>query len=216
MPLEILIGSMPVSLTSSVPMNEKKSLCLATVWVLLSLLVTGCGTNEPADPGVEAQKKILRIAYTRKIDVLNAFTSQNLVDIEFSMVEGLITTNENNIHIPVLAKEIPTEENGLVVHKDDGSVEMTWRLHEKVLWHDGEAFISEDVCFTWKFVTSDHSETYNRDQYLGIIACRMPDEHTVVFTWDGVYGYYAGIFEAILPEHLLGGMTTDEIVNYVP
>ncbi len=202
-------------------MDEKKSLCLPAVRVLLSLLVTGCGANEPAAPAasapaVDAEKKILRIAYTREIDVLNAFTSQNLVDIEFSMVEGLITTNENNTYIPVLAKEIPTEDNGLVVHKDDGAVEMTWRLHENVLWHDGEAFTSEDVCFTWKFVTSDNSETYNRDQYLGIIECRMPDEHTVVFTWDGVYGYYAGIFEAILPEHILGGMTTDEIVNYVP
>ncbi len=102
-------------------MNEKKSPRLPVVWVLLSLLVTGCGANEPADPaasapGVEAQKKILRIAYTREIDVLNAFTSQHLVDIELSMVEGLITTNENNTYIPVLAKEIPTEDNGLVVH----------------------------------------------------------------------------------------------------
>ena len=136
MQLETPIGSIPVFLTSSVPMNDKKSPRLPAVWVLLSLLVTGCGANEPAAPAasapaVDVEKKILRIAYTREIDVLNAFTSQNLVDIEFSMVEGLITTNENNTYIPVLAKEIPTEENGLVVHKDDGAVEMTWRLHEK-------------------------------------------------------------------------------------
>ena len=53
--------------------------------------------------------KILRVAYEREIDVLNAFTSQNLVDIHFSMVEGLITTDENNNYVPVLAEEIPTE-----------------------------------------------------------------------------------------------------------
>lgn len=159
---------------------------------------------------------ILRVAYDREIDVLNAYTSQMLVDISFSMVEGLITTNDRNTYIPVLAKQIPTEENGLVVRNADGTIDMTWQLHEGVRWHDGESFTSEDVCFTWRFVTSTGSQTYNRDQYLGIIDCLMPDEHTVVFRWDDVYGYYAGLFEAVLPEHVLGGKTTDEIVNYTP
>lgn len=168
-------------------------------------------------PGASSNgRKILRVAYVREIDVLNAYTSQNLVDIEFSMVEGLITTNENNIYVPVLAKEIPTEENGGVVRNDDGTLDMTWHLREGVRWHDGEPFTSADVCFTWRFVTSEGSQTYNRDWYLGIVDCAMPDDHTVVFTWNGIYGYYAGIFEAILPEHILGRMTTAEIVNYVP
>jgi peptide/nickel transport system substrate-binding protein len=161
-------------------------------------------------------RKVLRVAYNREIDVLNALTSQNLVDIQFSMVEGLVTTNERNVYIPVLAKEIPTEANGLVVHGDDGTVTMTWPLQEGVRWHDGEAFTARDVCFTWRFVRSAGSQVYNRDQYLGITACEAPDDHTVVFTWDGVHGYYAGLFEAILPEHVLGGMTTEEIVNFVP
>ncbi len=164
----------------------------------------------------EGSRKILRVAYEREIDVLNAFTSQNLVDIAFSMVEGLITADENNSYIPVLAKEIPTEENGLIVRNDDGTVDMTWELHEGVYWHDGEELTSEDVCFTWSFVTSEGSQTYNRHQYLGIIDCLMPDAHTVVFRWDDTYGYYAGLFEALLPEHILGGKTTEEIVNYVP
>ncbi len=132
------------------------------------------------------------------------------------MVEGLITADEHNSYVPVLAKEIPTEENGLIVRNADGTVDMTWELHEGVLWHDGEPFTSEDVCFTWRFVTSEGSQTYNRHEYLGIIDCLMPDDHTVVFRWDDVYGYYAGLFEAVLPEHVLGGKTTEEIVNYVP
>jgi peptide/nickel transport system substrate-binding protein len=93
---------------------------------------------------------------------------------------------------------------------------MTWSLREGVRWHDGQAFTSEDVCFTWRFVRSEGSQVYNRHEYLGIVDCQMPDEHTVVFTWDGLYGYYAGLFEAILPEHVLGGMTAEEVVNYTP
>ena len=148
--------------------------------------------------------------------MLNAFTSQNLVDIHFSMVEGLITTDENNNYIPVLAKEIPTEANGLIERRTDEGLDITWRLREGVRWHDGEPFTSEDVCFIWRFVTSEGSQTYNRDQYLGIIDCRMPDQHTVVFTRDDEYGYYAGLFEAILPAHVLGGMSSEEIVDYTP
>ena len=99
----------------------------------------------------EGGKKILRVAYTREIDVLNAFTSQNLCDIEFTISEGLILTNDENTYIPVLAKEIPTLENGGIVDNGDGTYDMTWNLQEGVMWHDGEEFTSEDVCFTWEF-----------------------------------------------------------------
>jgi peptide/nickel transport system substrate-binding protein len=155
--------------------------------VLTATLSLACGPGEP-EGGAEGAaatagspdhgRRILRVAYNREIDVLNAYTSQNLVDIEFSMVEGLITTDEDNTYVPVLAREIPTEENGLVVLRDDGTVEMTWRLHQDVRWHDGEPLTSADVCFTWRFVASEGSVTYNRDQYLGILDCRTPDDHT--------------------------------------
>lgn len=181
------------------------------------MLVAACAGGEGRDPLASSDgRDILRVAYEREVDVLNAFTSQMLVDIHFSMVEGLITTDENNTYVPVLATEIPTRENGLIVDGPEGTVEMTWPLQEGVRWHDGEPFTSEDVCFTWRFVSSPGSQTYNRDWYLGIVECETPDAHTVVFTWNGEYGYYAGLFEAILPEHVLGGMTTEQIVNYTP
>jgi peptide/nickel transport system substrate-binding protein len=190
-----------------------RALLLSAACVVLS----ACGGRDAGrDSSNQPGRRILRVAYDREIDVLNPFTSQNLVDVEFSMMEGLITTDEHNTYVPVLAKEIPTEANGLVARNPDGTVDMTWPLQEGVRWHDGEPFTSADVCFTWRFVTSPNSQVYNRDQYLGIVGCRMPDEHTVVFRWDGVYGYYGGLFEAVLPEHVLGGMTTEEIVSYEP
>jgi peptide/nickel transport system substrate-binding protein len=184
--------------------------------LIFSACTSGDAPSEEPTTSVEDGRSILRVAYEREIDVLNAYTSQMLADIAFSMVEGLVTTDENNTYIPVLAKQIPTEENGLILHNADGTTDMTWQLHTGVRWHDGEPFTSEDVCFTWQFVSSVGSQTYNRDQYLGIIDCLMPDDDTVVFRWNGVYGYYAGLFEAILPEHVLGGKTTEEIVTYTP
>jgi len=192
------------------------------VAVAVVVVGAGCAPGEPSGtaggpPALSPDgRRILRVAYDREIDVLNALTSQNLVDIQFSMVEGLVTTDEHNQYVPVLAERIPTEENGGVARRPDGTVTMTWPLRGGVRWHDGEPFTPGDVCFTWRFVTSEGSQVYNRDQYLGIVACDEPDDQTVVFTWDGDYAYYAGLFEAILPEHVLGGLTTDEIVSHTP
>lgn len=185
--------------------------------VLAGLWQLACGRPDASAGGnTGSGRRILRVAYEREIDVLNPFTSQNLVDISFSMIEGLVTTDEHNRYIPVLAKVIPDEGNGLIAYGDHGTVDMTWPLRSGVRWHDGEAFTSADVCFTWKFITSPGSQTYNREQYVGIIDCLMPDDTTVVFRWDGEYAYYAGLFEAVLPEHVLGALTTEQIVNYEP
>jgi peptide/nickel transport system substrate-binding protein len=180
------------------------------------MVVTATPDPEALAAAEEAEKKILRIAYGGEIDVLNAFTSQNLCDIMFTMNEGLIMTDENQGYVGILAKDVPTIENGLAVVNDDGTVDMTWNLQEGVRWHDGEPFTAEDICFTWAFVTSEGSETYNSDEYMGIYDCEVVDDYTAVMHWDGIYGYYAGIFEATLPEHLMGDMTTVEIVNYEP
>jgi peptide/nickel transport system substrate-binding protein len=163
---------------------------------------------------VSGGKKILRVAYTGEIDILNALTSQNLTDIEVTMVEGLIISNDKNEYIPVLAKEIPTYENGGIVKQDDGKIAMTWHLQEGVKWHDGVEFTSKDVCFTWRFIVSEGSEVYNRDEYLNIEDCQEVDPYTVKFIWTVPYAPYNTLFEAILPEHILGQMSTADILTY--
>ena len=163
-------------------------------------------------PAPAAEEKILRIAYGAEIDTLNALTSQNLTDIEILMVEGLIMSNDQNTYIPVLAKEIPTLESGGVVENEDGTVTMTWALHDGVTWHDGEAFSSEDVCFTWEFIVSEAgAAVYNQSEYMHILRCEAPDAATVVFTWDGPYAPYASLFDTVLPKHMLEGQ---DVVTY--
>jgi peptide/nickel transport system substrate-binding protein len=157
-------------------------------------------------------KKILHVAYSAEIDVLNPFTSQNLTDPEVTMIEGLIISNDKNQYIPVLAKEIPTYENGGAVKRDDGKVDMTWHLQEGVKWHDGVEFTSKDVCFTWNYIVNE-PQVYNQDQYLNIENCTEVDKYTVMFTWKTAYAPYNTLFEAIMPEHLYGKMTAAEITS---
>lgn len=195
--------------------------------LVLSFLLSACATPATAPTGESttgeastttdtaapaAGEKILRIAYGAEIDTLNALTSQNLTDIEILMVEGLIMSNDQNSYIPVLAKEIPTLENGGVVENADGTVTMTWQLQEGVQWHDGEPFSSADVCFTWSFIVSEAgAAVYNQTEYLHITGCDDSDPNTVVFTWEGPYAPYASLFDTILPKHVLDGQ---DVVTY--
>jgi peptide/nickel transport system substrate-binding protein len=171
----------------------------------------GAPSGEAAAPAPAGQK-ILRVAYTAEIDTLNALTSQNLTDIEITMVEGLVMSNDQNTYIPVLAKEIPTLENGGIVENEDGTFAMTWNLHEGVKWHDGEEFTSEDVCFTLDFIQSDAGDAvYNKTEYMGIQECQTPDPYTVVLVWSKPYAGYSKLFDTVLPKHMLEGQ---DILTY--
>ena len=95
-------------------MTRRGLLKVAMTAVPLAVVGVGIQACGGEGPATEDGRRVLRVAYERENDVLNAFTSQNLVDIQFSMIEGLITTDENNTYVPVLAKEIPTLSNGLI------------------------------------------------------------------------------------------------------
>lgn len=148
-------------------------------------------------------KKILRVAYGGEIDTLNPFTSQFLIDIHLTMEEGLIVSNDHNEYVPVLAKQIPTLENGGIKQLEDGKTEMTWELQQGVKWHDGVEFTGDDVCYTWSFIVAEGSEVYNRDEYLPISKCEVVDPYTVKMTWDKPFAAYSSLFESMLPKHVM-------------
>ena len=197
----------------------KRSKVLGIGLMLLACLSMGiyAGGQDEGSQAMEQEdsKKILYVAYDRELDVLNPFTSQMLCDLQHNVSEGLIITNDKNEFIPVLAKEIPTFENGGIVVNEDGTYDMTWHLHENVLWHDGEEFTAEDVKFTMDFVHNT-PQVYNQSEYNKIIDAEIIDDHTIVFTWDDLYTFYSGIFEAMLPEHVLGHLSWEEIAQYEP
>jgi peptide/nickel transport system substrate-binding protein len=197
----------------------KRTKVLGIAVVLLACLTIGAfaGAQREDAPaaGMEDGPKILYVAYDRELDVLNPFTSQMLCDLQHNVSEGLIITNDQNEFIPVLAKDIPTFENGGIVANPDGTYDMTWYLHEGVMWHDGEEFTAEDVKFTLDFVHNT-PQVYNQSEYNKIIDVEIIDDYTIVMTWDDLYTFYSGIFEAMLPEHVLGDMSWEEIAQYEP
>src|SRR5204863_9056459 len=141
--------------------------------VLFVATVVACGPAAPSagtSPTAGASASAgpskggdLRIGYGAEVDNLNAFTSQFLTDIELTMVEGLIVSNDKNEYIPVLAKQVPTVANGLVKTRADGKLELTCPLQQGVMWHDQfHELTAEHVHFTSKYVVSNASQGCDR------------------------------------------------------
>jgi peptide/nickel transport system substrate-binding protein len=89
------------------------------------------------------------VGYDREPDTMNRYATHILEDIEAGVVEGLVTNDEEMKIIPVLAAEIPTTENGGVIVRADGGMDVTWKLRPGVKWHDGSAFTADDVVFSF-------------------------------------------------------------------
>jgi len=128
--------------------------------------------------------------------------------------EGLADIGPNGQFYPRLAKELPTKENGGVT--DDG-LTITWKLREGVFWSDGEPFTSDDVKFTWEFVTFPGSPAYAKSQGWRLIdSIETPDDYTVVVHYRSFYYNYLDQFigyeSGILPRHSCGNPS--DITNW--
>lgn len=158
---------------------------------------------------------LLIIGYDREPDVLNRFSTHILEDIESCIVEGLTTTDESMNIIPLLAREVPTLENGGVVLRRDGGMDVIWRLRPGVRWHDGLPFTSADVKFTVEAINDPGYNPESTDGFDRIASVDTPDSLTAVVHYREVYAPYALQFErGALPQHLLRDRDIDRATDY--
>jgi len=120
-----------------------------------------------------------------------------------TVIEGLLNTDTDGNYYPVLAKEVPTLQNGLVTISADGkTMDVTYNLLEGVKWSDGEPFTSADVKFTWETYLKD-PKVVTTEGYSSISAIDTPTDTKVIVHYKTVYGPYATRFGGIIPKHTL-------------
>ena len=146
---------------------------------------------------------------------LNRFSTHILEDIETCVVEGLVTTDESMTIVPLLAASVPTVENGDVVLRKDGGMDVTWRLRPGVTWHDGTPHTSADVKFTVEAINSPAYNPESTDGFDRISSVDTPDPLTAVVHYREVYAPYALQFvRGTLPKHRLEGRDIDSANDY--
>lgn len=190
--------------------------------IALAFGVTACGggtSSAPAADGGGASPRgsnaRLVVGYDREPDTLNRFSTHILEDIETCVVEGLVTTNEKMEVVPLLAASIPTLENGGVVLRKDGGMDVTWKLRPEVKWHDGTPHTSADVQFTVQAINSPTYNPESTDGFDRITSVDTPDPLTAVLHYKEVYAPYQLQFvRGTLPKHVLAGRDIDTANDY--
>jgi peptide/nickel transport system substrate-binding protein len=174
--------------------------------------LAACG-GETARSG--PSNDLLIVGYDREPDTMNRYATHILEDIEAGVVEGLVTNDEEMKIIPVLAAEIPTTENGGVIVRADGGMDVTWKLRPGVKWHDGVSHTSADVKFTVDAINKGDWKPESVDGFDRIASVDTPDSLTVVVHYKEIYAPYQLQFvRGTLPKHVLEGRDLNTANDY--
>jgi peptide/nickel transport system substrate-binding protein len=118
---------------------------------------------------------------------------------------GMAAIDPNGNVYPVLAAELPTEENGdVVVDEDAWTMDVTWKMRDDIVWADGEPITADDVVFTWEKLSDEEGGIWFPGlDYTDDV--EKVDDFTFIVHYNTVYpGYltqFGGEQIAIWPEH---------------
>ena len=182
------------------------------IGVLAALAACGGGAKRAARGAPSNQ--LLIVGYDREPDTMNRYSTHILEDIQSCVIEGLVTADEKNEIVPVLAAEIPTIENGGVKLNGKG-MDVIWKLRPGVKWHDGTPHTSADVKFTVDAINKGDWKPESTDGFDRIDSVTTPDSLTAVVHYKEIYApYKMQFFRGTLPKHLLQGRDIDKAGDY--
>lgn len=178
---------------------SKKKLALLMVIIMVMATVFGCGSADLQSSGGDT----LRIGWNSEPDTLNPLTaySSESMQVTYLIYEPLISYDTDLEFVYKLAKSFEYSN-------DERSV--TYHLQEDAFWQDGEPFTSADVAYTYSLIKDEElGEAAQFLEYLDSID--TPDDYTVTFNYSEAQAFNCAPVIPILPEHIWGEMTADDI-----
>ena len=110
--------------------------------------------------------------------------------------------------VPWLAAALPSLDDGTWKVRDDGRMDVTWKLRQGIRWHDGVELTSADLKFGWEIGKDAATQVAPSGVARFVEAVATPDPYTAIFTWTAPsqLGAQAGVREFdVLPRHILDG-----------
>lgn len=168
---------------------------------------TGQSGRAPAGPEPGA-KKSLTLAHILEPADLGGFTgaagSSGAGPIKNIIHDSLSVADDAENRHPQLATEMPSTDRGTWRLNPDGSMDVTWKLRPNVKWHDGTAFSSADLLFSFEVYRDPELPTASASTIRLMESATAPDPQTLVIHWSKTY---VRAHEASgltpLPKHLL-------------
>ena len=191
-------------------MHSKKlahqPLALLALCIFAMGAIAGCQPSRKTSGEVVASDaSSLKLLYWQAPTILNPHFSLGLKDTEAAspVLEPLAAYNAAEELEPILAAEIPTQENG-GISADNKTV--TWKLKEGVLWSDGEPFTADDVAFTYQFISNPEVGATSVEPYEEVETVQAVNDSTVRITFKrstpAPLAPFISSSGMIIPEHV--------------
>ena len=180
----------------------------------LALSGTALGQSDEPSGSDSAEPITFIIGLTNNIITVNPLRAIEAPEYElFAMQYDLLFnfSKEDMSAVPGLATEIPTKENGGL--SEDG---LTWtiKIRDDAVWSDGEPLTAKDIAFTYNLVLDQNWSNFTN--YLPFTdSIEATDDTTLV--WKTTKPSIAPLIPPwiyILPQHIWGGMSKDEIKKF--
>ncbi|HWP57394.1 MAG TPA: peptide ABC transporter substrate-binding protein [Candidatus Acidoferrales bacterium] len=107
---------------------------------------------------------------------------------------------------PVLARELPSAQNGTYKVNRDGTVVTVYKLRSGLTWHDGKPLTAKDFILGWKIMNDPKVPWRGTPGSRQASSITAPDDLTLVIEWKKLHWSAAGLgmIDLIpLPTHLL-------------
>jgi peptide/nickel transport system substrate-binding protein len=110
---------------------------------------------------------------------------------------------------PWLVEKIPSVKDGDWVVKDDGTMEVTWKLRSGIKWHDGRPLTVEDIIFGWQVMSDKDVPAFGKGDAQKISRIDKIDERTYKVVWKEPFVFANHGLPALgttarpLPRHIL-------------
>lgn len=144
------------------------------------------------------------IGFSQEITVLHPLMAANEVDqgVWWNLFSPLWMIDPEGKFVPVLAKAVPTVENGGI--SADG---LTWRveLRRDVKWHDGKPMTAEDVRHSINLMKNPAFRARNRSGFELITSVSVEGDSVITWKIKEPYAPFTSVLSwtFIVPAHIL-------------
>jgi peptide/nickel transport system substrate-binding protein len=159
------------------------------------MLGTACATPAPppaqdraAPPTastVSEPRGTLKLAWSREAETLSPkfLAGGGAGEYTWLFSSALVMRDFANTPRPMLAREMPTQENGDWIVNPDGTMVTTYRLREDARWHDGTPITAADYAFAYRVYTDPAMPVGVRHPESLMSSVEARDDYTLVINW---------------------------------
>jgi len=198
----------PTDKTSDAPMVDltRRNVLFAGAASFALASLSSLGVPEhayAAEPAAKPTGQAI-LGFSQEVTVLHPLMTANEVDqgVWWNLFSPLWMIDADGVFVPVLAKAVPTLENGGI--SADG---LTWRveLRRDVKWHDGKPMTAGDVAYSINLMKNPAFRARNRTAFELITSVAVEGDNIITWKLKEPYAPLASALSwtFIVPAHVL-------------